>query len=463
MTGHSLGIFTDETDVGDIVRQGSATFDGATYTVEGSGHNMWGASDSFHFVWTKVEGDVALSAAVEFVGDGIEAHRKACVVIRESLEPGSAYADIALHGDGLVSLQYRLATGAETLEVTANSVWAKRLGVRRVGDYVVAFADDLPIGGAVRFASSGSYYVGLAVCSHSKETSETALFSDVVCEVPTVGDQLFSSLEVLTIENLGRRTVRVFDHHVEAPNWTSDDQLILNGSGHLFAIPVTGGETTPIDTGLADRCNNDHGLSPDGTRIAISDQSQGDHQSVIYTLPIGGGAPVRLTENSPSYWHGWSPDGQTITFCGQRDGVFGIFTIPASGGDETRLTTAVHLDDGPEYSPDGEWIYFNSDRYGLMQIYRIRPDGSDLYAVTNDGSGNWFPHVSPDGRWIAYLAYDASVAGHPADKDVDLRLIEVATGQTTVLASIFGGQGTINVPSWSADSASIAFVNYFYV
>jgi len=463
MTGQLLGLFDGETDVGDINRPGSVSFDGSSYAVEGSGHNMWGATDSFHFVWKKVEGDIALSANVAFVGEGVEAHRKVCLVIRESLDADAAYADIALHGDGLTSLQYRLAPGAETLELTANVVWAQRLGVRRVGDYVVAFADGIPIGGGVRFTSGGSYYVGLAVCSHSKETSETAIFSDLAFDVPVVGDQLLSSLEVLTIEDLGRRTVRVFDRHVEAPNWTADDRLIINGDGSLFAIPVQGGAEVPISTGFANRCNNDHGLSPDGSRIAISDQSQGDHQSIIYTLPISGGQPVRLTDGSPSYWHGWSPDGQTITFCGQRDGAFGIFTIPADGGAETRLTTAEHLYDGPEFSPDGEWIYFNSDRTGLMQIYRIHPDGSGLARVTDDESGNWFPHISPDGRSMAYLAYDASVAGHPAGKDVELKLMDLASGQTTLLASIFGGQGTINVPSWSADSTRIAFVNYLYL
>jgi TolB protein len=463
MTGQPLGLFEDETDVGDISRPGSVAFAGGSYAVEGSGHNMWGASDSFHFVWTKVEGDIELSADVAFEGEGIESHRKACLVIRESLEADSAYADIALHGDGLTSLQYRLSPAAETLEVTGNLVWAKRLGIRRVGDYVVAFADGLPLGGGVRLAAQGSYYVGLAVCSHSKETSETAIFSDVECGVPEIEGRLFSSLEILTIENLGRRTVRVFDHHVEAPNWTQDDRLILNGNGSLFAIPSTGGEATAIPTGFADRCNNDHGLSPDGSRIAISDQSQGDHQSIIYTLPIEGGEPVRLTDHAPSYWHGWSPDGQTVTFCGAREGAFGIFTIPAAGGTETRLTTAVHLDDGPEYSPDGEWIYFNSDRTGLMQIFRMRPDGSELSQVTDDGNGNWFPHLSPDGRSMAYLAYDASVSGHPADKDVELRLMDLGTGRTSLLTAIFGGQGSINVPSWSADSTRIAFVNYLYL
>ena len=102
--------------------------------------------------------------------------------------------------------------------------------------------------------------------------------------------------------------------------------------------------------------------------MALGSQSVTSPRAITNRLstpcPSRGGEPVRLTDGSPSYWHGWSPDGQTIAFCGQRDGAFGIFTIPADGGAETRLTTAVHLDDGPEFSPDGEWIYFNSDRTG---------------------------------------------------------------------------------------------------
>ena len=70
MTGQLIGVFDDETDVGDISRPGSASFDGSSYAVEGSGHNMWGTTDSFHFVWTKVEGDIAFSADVAFVGEG---------------------------------------------------------------------------------------------------------------------------------------------------------------------------------------------------------------------------------------------------------------------------------------------------------------------------------------------------------------------------------------------------------
>ena len=197
----------------------------------------------------------------------------------------------------------------------------------------------------------------------------------------------------------------------------------------------------------------------------ISDQSQEQGQSLIYTLPVGGGMPQRITISGPSYWHGWSPDGKTLAFCGQRDGKFGIFTIPAEGGPETRLTTTQGLDDGPEYSPDGKFIYFNSDRTGRMQIWRMHPDGEALEQVTSDGFNNWFPHPSPDGRSLVFLSYAGDVSGHPPNKDVTLRLLPLDKGNTAnqeaqVLARLFGGQGTINVPCWSADSHRIAFVTY---
>ena len=130
------------------------------------------------------------------------------------------------------------------------------------------------------------------------------------------------------------------------------------------------------------------------------------------------------------------------------------------GGEEQRLTTAPGLDDGPEYSPDGRHIYFNSDRTGLMQIWRMKTDGSEQEQMTKDKYNNWFAHPSPDGRWIVFLSYPGDVKGHPANKDVMLRLMPARGGPIEVLAKLFGGQGTINVPSWSPDSQRVAFVSY---
>jgi TolB protein len=458
-----FGIFEAATDIGEVGVAGSTVFDGESYSVTGSGSNMWLESDAFHFVWTEVSGDQSLSAAISFVGDGAEAHRKACLIVRQSLDPASAYAGIAVHGDGLTSLQYRTARGETTHEIRSHLSAPDRVGLRRHGDYVSATVDGSPGGGSARLTLTDPYYIGFAVCSHTDEVPETAIFTDVVLERPADTGSLVSALETLNVRTGNRSSVRTFEEHIEAPNWTHDGRLVYNSRGRIFSIPASGGEIASIDTGFADRCNNDHGLSPDGRWIAISHQAHEDDRSAVYTVPASGGTPTRITEGSPSYWHGWSPDGSTISFCGQRDGSFGIFTIPAGGGEETRLTTAAGLDDGPEYSPDGEWIYFNSDRSGLMQIYRMRTDGSELTRMTDDGFGNWFPHLSPDGTSMLFLAYGPEVVGHPADKDVALRLMDLSDRSVRTLVSLFGGQGTANVHSWSPDGTKVAFVSYDYV
>jgi Tol biopolymer transport system component len=192
---------------------------------------------------------------------------------------------------------------------------------------------------------------------------------------------------------------------------------------------------------------------------------------LIYLVPGAGGMPKLLTSTGPSYWHGWSPDGKTIVYCAERNGNFDVYSIPVLGGEEKRLTTAPGLDDGPDYTPDGKYIYFNSARNGRMQIWRMRPDGAEQEPVVADEYNNWFPHPSPDGKWIVFLSYEKDVEGHPANKDVQLRLLPLSGGRKSpepggpiqVLAKLFGGQGTINVPSWSPDSRRVAFVSYLLV
>src|SRR5262249_16483814 len=202
------------------------------------------------------------------------------------------------------------------------------------------------------------------------------------------------------------------------------------------------------------RCNNDHGVSPDGTQLVISDQSQGDRKSRIYTLPITGGVPKLVTPNGPSYWHGWSPDGKTLVYCAERNGEFDVYSTSVVGGAEKRV------DDGPEYAPDGKHIYFNSNRTGRMQIWLMQADGTDQEQITDDEFNNWFPHPSPDGRTFVFLSYEKDVTGHPADKDVTLRRMTLADKKIDVLGRFLGGQGAINVPCWAPEGKQIAFVTY---
>ena len=476
----SLGIFAGHSDVGTVLHAGSATYDAAnnTYTLIGNGENMWATADAFQFAWKKVSGDVGVSADISFLNSGGNQHKKAVLMLRQSLDPDSVYADVALHGNGLVSLQYRDEKGGTTSEVESNISAPARLQITRAGRYVYISlgkkgSDVHFAAGSVRIAlGDGDLYAGIGVCSHDKNATEQATFTNVEIENVSAGTSqpvAYSSLETVTIATTIRHVVYVAPNRFEAPNWSRDGSyFIFNRSGHLQKLPVAGGEPELINTGFADKVNNDHGISPDATQLAISDNSQETkaadgtvaHDSLVYLLPLAGGTPHRMTQTGPSYWHGWSPDGKTLAFVGQRNGEFDIYTVPVTGGEETRLTTAKGLDDGPEYSPDGQYIYFNSERTGHMQIWRMHPDGSGQEQVFLDDYNNWFPHISPDGKWMVFLTYEKDVTGHPENKDVMLRLMSISDKKITVLGKLFGGQGTINVPSWSPDSKAVAFVSF---
>ena len=263
------------------------------------------------------------------------------------------------------------------------------------------------------------------------------------------------------------KTVAVYNDHFEAPNWHPDNYLIINSRGKIYTLQPESGDLKQLDTGFAIQCNNDHGYSPDGKMLAISHNAKDDpspksYKSCIYILPMSGGTPRRITPEVPSYWHGWSPDGKLLTYTGERDGEYDIYTISVNGGKEKRLTRATGLDDGPEYSPDGKYIYFNSFRTGHMQLWRMRANGSKPEQLTFDENSNWFPHPSPDGKYIAYISYtEDQQQGHPFGKQVKLRLMDLETREIRDLTpEFYGGQGTINVPSWSPDSKRIAFVSY---
>ena len=472
-TTSSMGIFENHSDVGAVLHQGSVEYEPArkTYTISGSGENMWSTSDAFQFVWKKMSGDVGLTADISFLTKTGNEHKKAVLMLRQNLDADSVYADVALHASGLTSLQFRDEKGALTREVRSILAAPKRLRIVKRGEYVymaLGAGDAVqPAGGWLRIPLQGEFYVGLGVCSHDQEVVEQAVFSNVELSRPAASSDkpvLYSTLETVDVDSADRRVAYLERGHFEAPNWTRDGKAFLfNQDGHIRRLGDGGDRPAVMDTGFLNRCNNDHGISPDSTELAISDNSQGDHNSLVYIVPIGGGTPRRITEKSPSYWHGWSPDGKTLAFVGQRDGEFDIYTIPAAGGQETRLTTAKGLDDGPEYSPDGKYIYFNSERTGHMQIWRMKADGSEQEQVVFDDLNDWFPHISPNGQWMVFLTYGADVKGHPENKDVMLRLMSLADKKVTVLAKLFGGQGTINVPSWSPDGKQLAFVSYMLI
>jgi Tol biopolymer transport system component len=272
-----------------------------------------------------------------------------------------------------------------------------------------------------------------------------------------------SCLEIVDVTTGERQLLHEFDGLIEAPNWKRNGkELIYNAGGHIYSYDIASDSSNLIESGICNYCNNDHVLSPDNSHIAVSHHTYEDGQSRVYIFPIEGGIPTLVTPMAPSYLHGWSPDGKTLAYCAERNGEYDIYTIPVQGGIETQLTDAHGLNDGPEYSPCGNYIWFNSVRSGLMQVWRMKADGSEQTQITFDQNNSWFPHISPDGKKIVYITYkkgDVAPGDHPANKNVEIRIMPLG-GEYKTLVKLFGGQGTLNVNSWSPDSTKIAFVSY---
>ena len=484
----SLGVFDGAADVGSPAIAGSAAYNPLSqdYALSAAGTNMWAQRDEFQFVSSKLAGDFLLQTRVQFLGAGVDPHRKAGLIIRATLDPDSPYVDAVVHGDGLTSLQFRRTKGGATEQKQFEIKGADVLQLeRRAGRFIMSaarFGDPYATAEIADLALPDEVFAGLALCSHNPAVVERAVFSNVRLIRPAPAnftpyrDYIGSVLEVLDVSTGSRRVLLTASageragkvvEPFEAPNWTRDGgALIYNVSGRgenrgkLVRYDLATGQPATIDTAPNNRNNNDHVLSFDGTMLAISDQSQGG--SAVYTVPVGGGTPKRITPNTPSYLHGWSPDGKTLIYTGGRNGEFDIYAIASDGsGAERNLTNHKGLDDGPEYSPDGKYIYFNSVRGGSMQIWRMKPDGAGQEQVTDDAWHNWFPHLSPDGQTIAFISFPKEVdaADHPYYKHVMVRVMPVAGGAARTIAYVYGGQGTINVPSWSPDSRMLAFVS----
>ena len=470
-----VGVFDGSSDVGPVKLKGSAAYASSTgdYVLTGSGTNIWGASDEFHFLWRKLKGNFILQARAALLDKGVDPHRKLGWMIRRSLDSGAASVNATVHGDGLTSLQYRKETGKNMEETKFEGKAPDMIQLERRGNrfimsvapygelYTVKEIADVELGDEV--------YVGLFLSSHNADVVEKAKFDHVRIIVPAketlvpYREYIGSHLEIFELATAKRSIVYSETASLQAPNWMPDGKsLLYNKSGLIYRLDLPTGSVSLLNTGDVKNNNNDHVISFDGKMLGLSSTSPDKkYNSVVYTVPITGGTPKQITPTGLSYLHGWSPDGKWLTFTGQRAGDFDIYKIPSNGGSEVRLTTAPGVDDGPEYSPDGKYIYFNSSRSGRMQLWRMRPDGTEQTPLTNDTLNNWFPHVSPDNKWIVFLSFgnDVRPDDHPFYKQVYLRLMPVSGGAPKVVAYLYGGQGTINTPSWSPDSKRFAFVS----
>jgi len=478
---------TNHIDIGNPKLKGETVFNPAdqSYKIKGGGYNIWFNRDEFQYAYTMLKGDFMLTANVKLMGVGKEAHRKIGWMVRASQQEDAAQMSATIHGDGSTVLQWRRMRGAymrdpqdELFSVKKNVeiIQLERLGktfIMRVANPGEPLQE---IGRTDMIEMPDSAMAGLFVCSHNPDQVEEGMAWNVRIE-KTVSET-YNGYRDGTLGNR-METMNVFDGkrmiihedittRFEAPNWMPDGKrLLFNQSGSIFTIPVEGGTPEKLNTGGANRNNNDHVISFDGKMIGLSSQRSGmsGNGSTVYYMPLAGGEPKIVTDSTPSYLHGWSPNGKDVVFTGQRISVSPIYQIrkkAVNGGPEVQLTFSDKgRADGPEYSPDGKYIYFDADYSGTMQIWRMKPDGSEQEQLTFDEYNDWFPHISPDNKWIVFMSYPTSVVtdDHPFYKRVMLRMMPVSGGPVKVIAYLYGGQGTINTPSWSPDSKRIAFVS----
>ena len=483
---NNVGIFKNHADIGNPAIKGEVQYDAGTqaYTIKGGGYNVWFNRDEFQYAYNKLKGDFILTANVKLLDEGKNPHRKIGWMVRAGVEENAAHMSAVLHGDGLTALQWRRLRGAYMRdpedEIFAIKKNAEIIQLERIGKmFIMRIANAgeplQEIGRTDMIDMPDEVLGGLFVCSHNAEVQEAGMAWNVRIE-KTVQDTyngykdgiLGSRLEIMNVFD-GKRTIIHQDSgRFEAPNWMADGKkLLFNQGGSIYTIPIEGGKPEKLNTGAANSNNNDHVISFDGKWLAISSHRQGlpGGGSTIYYLPITGGEPTIVTDSTPSYLHGWNPNGKELVYTAQRLSnsiAYNIYKKPIAGGPEVQLTfNKKGLADGPEFSPDGKFIYYNSTQTGTMQIWRMKPDGSSQEQITFDEYNNWFAHISPDGKWMTILSFQPTVpAGdHPFYKRVMLRLIPVSGGAPKVIAYLFGGQGTINTPSWSPDSKRIAFVS----
>ncbi|WP_430972739.1 TolB family protein [Sunxiuqinia rutila] len=483
---NAIGIFSSHQDIGNPQLAGDAIYDieEQEYRLSGSGYNIWFERDEFHFLYNKLEGDFILTANFAFEGEGVDPHRKVGWMVRASEAENDVHCSAALHGDGLTAMQWRQQQGA-SMQNTASELHAPKphyqiLQLERKGKTLIFRAahpgEPLQHIGSQSLENLPDKVLGgLFICSHQPEVIEKARIWNVRIDHPVDNNYnpgeagwLGCRLETLDVFSGKRKIVYESGDRFEAPNWMPDGQkLLFNSKGLLYTIPVKGGTPQQLNTGFANRNNNDHGISFDGKLLAISHHREGmpGGGSTVYVLPLEGGPPQLITEETPSYWHGWAPNNEEVVYVAQRNGssTYNIYKNSISGGQEVALTDnkpGEHVD-GCEYSPDGKYIYYNGSQSGTMQIWRMKPDGSDKEQITFDEYNDWFPHISPDGKWIAFISFppDIEFNSHPSYKRVMLRLMPTSGGAPRVIAYLYGGQGTINVPSWSPDSKHLSFVS----
>jgi len=475
---NNYGIFENKASIGYPAKKGTVEygFDNQNYTLTGSGINMWAKNDQFQYLYKTIQGDFILRAHIKFVGEGVDPHRKIGWIVRNNLSGDSPHVNATIHGDGLTSLQFRKTDGGITDQIESTDKAPDVVQLERIGNtYYMStakFGEPFTTVKVEDINLRNEVFVGIYVCSHNAEVIEKAIFSNVKIIKPAAPDfkpyqdYIGSTMEIMNVETGHRKSLFYAAHSLQAPNWVNNDQdLVYNSNGFLYRYNFDTQEVVQINSGFAINNNNDHVFSFDESILGISHHNSNDGgASSLYIMdPKGDSIPKKITKDGvgASYLHGISPDNKTLLFTGNRNNKYDIFSINVDTQEEIQLTDTENLDDGSEFSPDGKYIYFNSNRTGNMQLWKMKADGSEQEQLTNDTNyKDWFPHVSPNGKWIVFISFPPTInfGDHPFYKHCTIRLMPIEGGKPTIIAYIYGGQGTINVPSWSKDSKQIAFV-----
>lgn len=490
----NLGIFSASEVIGLLSQKGSSNYElkEQAYYITAGGSAQKIFSEDFQYLYKNIAGDFILTADFANEAGTADQEKEFGWMIRSSVASNSKQFSACSNQKGIMFLKWRRNANDSIINPQHIRMFPKKnmqtIQLERSGTVysmrVANYGEPLQLVGQENLPELGNEVLaGIFVQSMNPNEKATVKAWNVRIDKPVpysyhpnpliqktlnTKEPVFSCrLETIEIGSGIRKIIHEAAHRFEAPNWMPDgEKLLFNDGGLLYKIPASGGSLEKLNTGSVVKNNNDHGISFDGKMLAISSQKPEDkiYSSAVYVLPLEGGTPKLVTKETPSYWHGWAPGNREVVVVAQRNGkkIFNIYKVDVETGKEEDLTknTTGHVD-GCEYAPDGKYIYYNGNQSGTMQIWRMKPDGTEKEQLTFDEYNNWFPHISPDGKWMSIISFptDIDPDSHPSYKKVMLRIMPVAGGAPRVIAHLYGGQGTMNVNSWSPDSKYLAFVS----